>query len=173
MCLLCSRRGNRRPCLCVCVSTQINGPLDACMRNWDWVRQDSSVLLQDPRTLRCWDSIVPGSYFPGNGHVGFLAECRSHSFSGVVRCLRVRPGLTSSPVPAVFGNVTAKAGDSSWSLTMELAFRPVEDRGVLFAILDSHNNVSFSLSLNQTTKVAYLGVKSSYDQMPATSFFKT
>lgn len=62
----------------------------------------------------------------------------------------------SCPVPAVFGNVTAKEEDSSWALTVELALRPVQDSGVLFAIFDPHNNVSFALSLNQPTKVAYL-----------------
>ncbi|XP_061073434.1 vitamin K-dependent protein S-like [Conger conger] len=111
----------------------INVPLDACMRNWNWMNQNSSVLLQDSLTLRCWDNIVPGSFFPGDGHVGFL--------------------------PETFGNLTTKTGNDNWTLSMELAFRPVEDRGVLFAILDPHNNVSFSLSLNPLTKDLVLHLK--------------
>ncbi|KAJ8368135.1 hypothetical protein SKAU_G00081630 [Synaphobranchus kaupii] len=98
----------------------INAPLDACMRDWDWVKQDSSVLLQDSHTQRCWEHIVPGSFFPGNGH---------------------------------------REEDSSWALLVELAFRPVEDRGLLFAIVDPQKNVSFSLSLKQPTKELVLHLK--------------
>ncbi|KAG5836970.1 hypothetical protein ANANG_G00234300 [Anguilla anguilla] len=42
---------------------------------------------------------------------------------------------------------------------MELAFRPVEDTGVLFAVVDPHRNVSFSLSLYQHTKDLVLHLK--------------
>ncbi|KAJ8362021.1 hypothetical protein AAFF_G00401830 [Aldrovandia affinis] len=115
------------------IALGINTPLDACMRNWDWVKQDSSVLLQDSLTQRCWERIVPGSFFPGNGFVGLL--------------------------PEVLGNVTAEGENNSWALFVELAFRPVEDRGVLFAIVDPHNNVSFSLSLNQPTKELVLHLR--------------
>ncbi|XP_064159033.1 vitamin K-dependent protein S-like isoform X2 [Anguilla rostrata] len=111
----------------------IRGALDACMRSWDWVKQDSSALLQHSHTQGCWENIVPGSFFPGNGHVGFL--------------------------PETFGNVTAEGEGSTWVLSMELAFRPVEDTGVLFAVVDPHRNVSFSLSLYQHTKDLVLHLK--------------
>ncbi|KAG7471033.1 hypothetical protein MATL_G00120100 [Megalops atlanticus] len=118
------------------ITLALNPPLDGCMRNWDWVKQDSSVLhrlLQDSQSQRCWEHIVPGSFFPGKASVGFA--------------------------PQVLWNATVEQEKEGWSLTVELAFRPVEDKGVLFAILDPHKNVSFSLSLDQPTKdlVLHLG----------------
>ncbi|KAG9348210.1 hypothetical protein JZ751_001945 [Albula glossodonta] len=116
----------------------IHPPLDACMRDWEWVKQDSSVLLQDSQTQRCWDTIIPGSFFPGNGVVGFLPEALGNS--SVQRS-------------------TAGEEDQNWNLLVELTFLPVEDRGVLFAIVDPLRNVSFSVSMNQSTKDLVLHVR--------------
>ncbi|KAK6295807.1 hypothetical protein J4Q44_G00335200 [Coregonus suidteri] len=67
------------------VTLGLNPPLDGCMRSWDWVRQDSSILeqtLHDSKVQRCWEHIAPGSYFPGVGSVGFNPLGNDDAFEG-------------------------------------------------------------------------------------------
>ncbi|KAG5836969.1 hypothetical protein ANANG_G00234290 [Anguilla anguilla] len=51
----------------------IRGALDACMRSWDWVKQDSSALLQHSHTQGCWENIVPA---PSSQETGMWASCQ-------------------------------------------------------------------------------------------------
>ncbi|MGH0145664.1 UNVERIFIED_CONTAM: hypothetical protein FKN15_015299 [Acipenser sinensis] len=105
----------------------LNPPLDGCLRNWDWVRQETPVLnrlIESSDSQRCWKSVVPGSYFPGYG----AAQFESHLF---------------------IDNLSMKETEN-WSLTVELSLRPVVANGILFAILDLKNNLSFSIALNDT-----------------------
>ncbi|XP_033883372.3 vitamin K-dependent protein S-like [Acipenser ruthenus] len=105
----------------------LNPPLDGCLRNWDWVRQETPILnrlIESSESQRCWKSVVPGSYFPGYG----AAQFESHLF---------------------IDNLSMKETEN-WSLTVELSLRPVVANGILFAILDLKNNLSFSIALNDT-----------------------
>ncbi|XP_030621047.1 vitamin K-dependent protein S-like [Chanos chanos] len=106
----------------------LNPMLDGCMRRWDWVKQDSSVLLrtlQESPSQRCWVDIAPGAYFPGNGSVGFS--------------------------PLMLWNASWLADGSSWRLSVELALRPVSDSGTLFTVVDSDGTRVISLSLHRPT----------------------
>ncbi|XP_014069347.1 vitamin K-dependent protein S isoform X3 [Salmo salar] len=109
------------------VTLGLNPPLDGCMRSWDWVRQDSSILertLQDSEVQRCWEHIAPGSYFTGVGCVGF-----------------------SSLV--LLGN---SSDGADWTLSVELALRTVSARGFLFILVDTQNDYILSLKLNHPSQ---------------------
>ncbi|XP_039616161.1 vitamin K-dependent protein S-like [Polypterus senegalus] len=119
----------------ISVPVHINPSLDGCLRNWDWVKQDSKVLYQtieSSESRKCWDTIVPGSYFPGSG----FAEFESLFF---------HTNLSQAEV-------------ENWSLTVELSLTPVISNGVLFAVLDFQSNLSFSLCLNETQQLVALTI---------------
>ncbi|MBN3275523.1 PROS protein, partial [Polyodon spathula] len=111
----------------------LNPPLDGCLRNWDWVRQDTPVLnrfIESSESQRCWKSVVPGSYFSGHG----AAQFESH---------------------LLIDNSSMEETEN-WSLTMELSLRPVAANGVLLAVLDFRNNYSFSIALDDTQQAFIL-----------------
>ncbi|XP_038829859.1 vitamin K-dependent protein S-like [Salvelinus namaycush] len=119
------------------VTLGLNPPLDGCMRSWDWVRQDSSILertLQDSKVQRCWEHIAPGSYFTGVGSVGF-----------------------SSLV--LLGNSSAEPDGADWTLSVELALRTVSARGFLFILVDTQNDYILSLKLNHPSQELMLRLR--------------
>ncbi|XP_041125857.1 vitamin K-dependent protein S-like [Polyodon spathula] len=107
----------------------LNPPLDGCLRNWDWVRQDTPVLnrfIESSESQRCWKSVVPGSYFSGHGAAQFESHC-----------------------------ICNYSETENWSLTMELSLRPVAANGVLLAVLDFRNNYTYRIP-EQNDNFTYL-----------------
>ncbi|XP_072423883.1 sex hormone-binding globulin-like, partial [Chiloscyllium punctatum] len=52
-------------------------PLDACIRNWDWLEQNTSWLVEKVSrnpNRQCPTNIVPGSFFPGVGMAAFRSR---------------------------------------------------------------------------------------------------
>ncbi|XP_029628665.1 vitamin K-dependent protein S [Salmo trutta] len=119
------------------VTLGLNPPLDGCMRSWDWVRQDSSILertLQDSEVQRCWEHIAPGSYFTGVGCVGFSSR-------------------------VLLGNSSAEPDGADWTLSVELALRTVSARGFLFILVDTQNDYILSLKLNHPSQELMLSLR--------------
>ncbi|MBN3326783.1 PROS protein, partial [Atractosteus spatula] len=119
------------------VTLAFNPHFDGCLRNWNWVKKDAVILkqlLESSESQRCWQNIAPGTYFPGFGAGVFEAQ--------------------------VFFSNSTDPDAEGWKLVVELAFRPVMDHGVLFAIVDSQNNISFSISMDRTTQDLILTIGS-------------
>ncbi|XP_066565736.1 vitamin K-dependent protein S isoform X2 [Amia ocellicauda] len=115
---------------------EVNPHFDGCLRNWNWVQRDSSLLtqlLQSSETQRCWQNITPGSYFPGQGAAALDAQLFFMNFTTV--------------------------GTGHWRLVLELYFRPVMDSGILFAVVDSQNNVTFSINMDQIEQTFVLTIR--------------
>uniref|UniRef100_A0A8C9RZB1 Laminin G domain-containing protein n=1 Tax=Scleropages formosus TaxID=113540 RepID=A0A8C9RZB1_SCLFO len=99
------------------IDVGLNPALDGCLRNWDWVKQDSSILqhrVQESDAQRCWEHIGPGSFFPGEA----------------VACLPLQG-----------------KNNRSYDWWIMKGGRLLVIRGVLFAIVDPQNKTSCDYTL--------------------------
>ncbi|XP_018604095.1 growth arrest-specific protein 6-like [Scleropages formosus] len=117
------------------IDVGLNPALDGCLRNWDWVKQDSSILqhrVQESDAQRCWEHIGPGSFFPGEA----------------VACLPLQ----------VLENMTLVRENPNWNFTVGLSFHPAPgSRGVLFAIVDPQNKTVLSVSIDKELVLHFRG----------------
>nr|XP_032827861.1 vitamin K-dependent protein S-like [Petromyzon marinus] len=108
----------------------LNVHLDACMRDWSWLDQDTSWIKEETSSdnmRQCFSSVERGAYFPGTGMAYF-----NRSF------------------------LSPEDGDS-WELTVELSIRPAGDTGIIFALASHQNDeVPLSVSLEHTARNEYV-----------------
>ncbi|XP_059817918.1 sex hormone-binding globulin [Hypanus sabinus] len=96
--------------------------LDACITNWNWLQQNTSLLSQKVAmnpNLQCPMDIMPGTFFPGGGVVAFQA--------------------------GGFQNDSESPED--WSLRFEAVIRPKKHTGVVLAVLSKTYNLLMQLDI--------------------------
>ncbi|XP_044148070.1 sex hormone-binding globulin [Bufo gargarizans] len=107
--------------------------LDGCLRNWAWVKKNTEALdraMEMDENRRCFQNEEPGAFFPARGFATFK--------------------------PAAF---PTKDKDS-WSLILQLAFRVLEDGGVLLGLSGARNVFALTITFDlekQVLEVSLLG----------------
>ncbi|KAM5163080.1 sex hormone-binding globulin [Mantella aurantiaca] len=104
----------------------LNPALDACMKNWAWVKKSTQVLddaMETNENRRCFENEERGSFFPAQGYAIFKAT----SFSL----------LTRGP----------------WHLSIQLSFKVLEDSGLLLALYGEGNTSALTITLDGQKKV--------------------
>ncbi|XP_068135268.1 sex hormone-binding globulin isoform X2 [Hyperolius riggenbachi] len=106
--------------------------LDACMRNWAWVKKNTYALdtaMETDENRRCFEREEKGAFFPAHGF-------------------------------AIFKPATLPPQDSlAWHLSIRLVFRVVEDGGDILALRGAGNFSALTISLdnqNQALKISLL-----------------
>ncbi|XP_040204734.1 sex hormone-binding globulin [Rana temporaria] len=104
----------------------LNPALDACMRNWAWVKKSTKNLddaMETDENRRCFENEERGTFFPAQGYAIF----KPSSF----------PLHTHGP----------------WQLLVQLSFRVLEDGGLLFALYGAGNTPALTITLDGQKQV--------------------
>uniref|UniRef100_UPI00358E6802 growth arrest-specific protein 6-like n=1 Tax=Myxine glutinosa TaxID=7769 RepID=UPI00358E6802 len=100
----------------------LNPRLDGCLRNWNWLDQDTSwisdAVRMDPEK-QCLDTTESGIYFPGQGYTRF--DYLSYKSSM----------------------------ENDWHVVLSVQFRASTDIGVIFAIFGNSSTPKLSLTLTE------------------------
>uniref|UniRef100_A0A8C4NKP6 Gla domain-containing protein n=1 Tax=Eptatretus burgeri TaxID=7764 RepID=A0A8C4NKP6_EPTBU len=101
---------------------QLNPRLDGCLRNWNWLDQDTSWISDEVRMdpeKQCLDTTESGTYFPGQGYTRF----------------------DYLPYQSRMEN--------DWHVHLSVRFRAATDIGVIFAVFGNSSTPKLSLALSE------------------------
>ncbi|XP_075914167.1 vitamin K-dependent protein S-like isoform X2 [Petromyzon marinus] len=118
----------------------MNVRLDGCIRNWDWMGQDTAWIsgaLRDEPSRQCYRNVEPGSFLPGAGHAEF------NTLSYAVR----KPS-------AVGPSAEGDADGDGWRLQLRLELRPSRDQAVLVALVRNGTDAELTVALTHAARGA-------------------
>ncbi|XP_072263772.1 sex hormone-binding globulin [Pyxicephalus adspersus] len=104
----------------------LNPALDACMKNWAWVKKNAQALddaMETDENRRCFENEERGTFFSALGYATFK--------------------------PASFSLHTSEP----WQLSIKLSFRVMEDGGLLLALYGAGNTSALTITLDGQKQV--------------------
>ncbi|XP_018415861.1 PREDICTED: growth arrest-specific protein 6-like [Nanorana parkeri] len=104
----------------------LNPALDACMKDWAWVKKSTQVLddaMETDENRQCFENEEPGTFFPVQGYAIF----KPNSF------------LLHTREP--------------WHLSIQLSFRVLEDGGLLLALNGAGSTSALTITLDSQKQV--------------------